>query len=247
MVLDEREDAYGAAIRDHHAGEESYEVIERDDGWIGISAGTDLYFSEYDAWSDSEQAAVARAEGRVLNVGCGVGRHALYLQERGREVVGIDVSPGAVEVSRDRGVDARPLDVADVRELDAEPFDTVLMLGNNFGLVGTRATAPSVLAGLAAVTTDDARLLAGTRDPYAADDPNHTTYHELNRERGRLGGALRIRTRYERRATPWFDYLLVAPEELREVVAPTPWAVAEILEPNRLNETGDYVAELRKA
>ena len=142
------------------------------------------------------------------------------------------MSPGTVEVSRDRGVDARPLDVAEVRELDAEPFETVVMFGNNFGLVGTRATAPRVLGGLAAVTTDD---------------PNHTTYHDLNRERGRLGGALRIRTRYERRATSWFDYLLVAPEELREVVAPTPWAVAEILEPNRLDETGDYVAELRKA
>ena len=232
MILDEREDAYGAAIRDHHAGEETVEIIERDDGWIGISAGTDLYFSEYDAWSDSERAAVARAEGRVLDVGCGAGRHALYLQERGHDVVGIDVSPGAVEVSRDRGVDARPLNVTDVRELDAEPFETVVMFGNNFGLVGTRATAPSILDGLAAVTTDD---------------PNHTTYHDLNRERGRLGGALRIRTRYERRAAPWFDYLLVAPEELREVVAPTPWGVAEILEPNRLDETGNYVAELRKA
>jgi SAM-dependent methyltransferase len=247
MVLDEREDAYGAAIRDHHAGEESYEVIERDDGWIGISAGTDLYFSEYDAWSDSEQAAVARAEGRVLDVGCGAGRHALYLQERGREVVGIDVSPGAVEVSRDRGVDARPLDVADVRELDAEPFETVVMFGNNFGLVGTRATAPRVLGGLAAVTTDDARLLAGTRDPYATDDPNHAAYHELNRERGRLGGALRIRTRYERRASPWFDYLVVSPAELRELLGPTAWELAAVVEPNGLDETGDYVAELRKA
>ena len=168
MILDEREDAYGAAIRDHHAGEETVEIIERDDGWIGISAGTDLYFSEYDAWSDSERAAVARAEGRVLDVGCGAGRHALYLQKRGHEVVGIDVSPGTVEVSRDRGVDARPLDVAEVRELDAEPFETVVMFGNNFGLVGTRATAPRVLGGLAAVTTDDARSVRDRRP-----EPHH--------------------------------------------------------------------------
>jgi SAM-dependent methyltransferase len=245
MVLDEREDAYGAAIRDHYAGEETYEIIERDDGWIGLSAGAAHYFSAYDEWSDRTRAAVERVEGRVLDVGCGAGRHALHLQERGHDVVGIDISPGAVEVSRDRGADARALDVADVRDLDDE-FDTVVMFGNNFGLVGTRATAPEILGGLAAVTTDDARLLAETRDPYVTDDPNHTAYHELNRERGRLGGALRIRTRYERRASPWFDYLMVAPDEMRELLEPTAWALAEVLEPNSLGSTGDYVAELRK-
>jgi SAM-dependent methyltransferase len=245
MVLDEREDAYGAAIRDHYAGEETYEIIERDDGWIGLSAGAAHYFSAYDEWSDRTRAAVERVEGRVLDVGCGAGRHALHLQERGHDVVGIDISPGAVEVSRDRGADARALDVADVRDLDDE-FDTVVMFGNNFGLVGTRATAPEILGGLAAVTTDDARLLAETRDPYVTDDPNHTAYHELNRERGRLGGALRIRTRYERRASPWFDYLMVAPDEMRELLEPTAWALAEVLEPNSLDSTGDYVAELRK-
>jgi SAM-dependent methyltransferase len=245
MVLDEREDAYGAAIRDHYAGEETYEIIERDDGWIGLSAGAAHYFSAYDEWSDCARAAVERAEGRVLDVGCGAGRVALHLQERGHDVVGIDISPGAVEVSRDRGADARALDVADVRDLDDE-FDTVVMFGNNFGLVGTRATAPEILGGLAAVTTDDARLLAETRDPYVTDDPNHTAYHELNRERGRLGGALRIRTRYERRASPWFDYLMVAPDEMRELLEPTAWALAEVLEPNSLDSSGDYVAELRK-
>lgn len=246
MVLDEREDAYGAAIRDHYEGEETYEVIERDDGWIGLSAGATLYFSEYDEWADRTRAAVERVQGRVLDVGCGAGRHALYLQEQGYEVVGIDVSPGAVEVSRDRGVDARALDVADVRDLDGE-FDTVVMFGNNFGLVGTRATAPEVLGGLAAVTTDDARILAETRDPYATDHPDHTDYHEFNRERGRLGGALRIRTRYGRRASPWFDYLMVSPDEMRELLGPTAWELAEVVEPNSLDSSGDYVAELRKA
>lgn len=245
-MLDDREDAYGAAIRDHHAGEETVEVVERDDGWIGVSAGTELYFAEYDEWGAAERAGIERAEGRVLDVGCGAGRVGLYLQARGHDVVGIDVSPGAVEVSRDRGLDTRGMDVADARELDGE-FDTVVMYGNNFGLVGTRATAPRILDGLAAVTTDDARLLAATRDPYATDESAHTDYHELNRKRGRLGGALRIRTRYGRRASPWFDYLMVSPAELREVLGPTGWTLHEVVEPNSLNESGDYVADIRKA
>lgn len=244
--MDPREDAYGEAIRAHHAGEESYEIVERDDGYVGPPGDPALYFSSPDEWAERERAAADRAEGRVLDVGCGAGRHALYLHDRGHEVVGIDASPGAVEVSRDRGVDARVCDVADVRDLDEKPFDTVFMGGNNFGLVGTRATAPRILGGLAAVTANDGRIVAETRDVHASDDPDHLAYHELNRERGRLPGALRIRVRQGLRATPWFDYLMVSPAEMREVVEPTPWHVAGVLEPDDLDDDGQYYAVLRK-
>ena len=184
--------------------------------------------------------------GAVLDVGCGAGRHALYLQEQGHEIVGIDTSPGAVEVSRDRGVDARKCDVADVRELEAGTFDTVVMGGNNFGLVRTRATAPRILSGLAAVTSDEACLLAETRDVHASEDPDHLAYHELNRQRGRLPDALRIRVRFKRHTSPWFDYLMVSPDEMRVVVDPTPWYVAEIIEPNELETSGQYYTVLQK-
>jgi SAM-dependent methyltransferase len=240
------EDAYGEAIRAHHAGEESFEIVERDDGYIGPPGDPELYFSMSDEWTPRERAAMDRAEGRVLDVGCGAGRHALYLQEQGHEVVGIDTSPGAVAVSRDRGVDARECDVADVRELEAGTFDTVVMGGNNFGLVGTRATAPGILGGLAAVTSDEACLLAETRDVHATEDPDHLAYYELNGERGRLPGALRIRVRFDRHATPWFDYLMVSPAEMHDVVEPTPWHVAEIIEPNEFDTSGQYYAALRR-
>lgn len=239
------DDAYGEALRAYHEGDESREIVERDDGLID-TGDVGLYFSTPDEWADRERAAMDRAAGRVLDVGCGAGRHGRYLQERGHQVVGIDSSPGAVAVSRDRGIDARECDVADIRDLDAEPFDTVVMGGNNFGLVGTRATASRILGGLAAVTTADARILAETRDPHGTDDPDHRAYHEFNTERGRLPGALRIRVRYGAHATPWFDYLMVSPEEMREVVEPSPWHVAEILEPDDRETTGQYYAELRK-
>ena len=190
-------DAFGEMLRDHHERGESYEIIERDDGWVGPSADGDLYFSEFEEWSELERWAMESVEGRVLDVGCGAGRHALYLQEQGHDVTGIDLSPGVVEVARDRGVeDVRRVDVADVTdEFDPATFDSVVMLGNNFGLVGTAERAPGILAGLATVATDDATLVAQTRDPLATDDEHHLGYHERNRERGRLPGALRTRVR----------------------------------------------------
>lgn len=237
-------DAYGHAIRDYHERGEGFELVERDDGWIGPSGGPASYFSDDDEWPKRERAAMEHVHGRVLDVGCGAGRHALYLQKEGHEVVGVDVSPNAIAVCRDRGVaDARELGIETVDELD-EAFDTVLMLGNNFGLVGTRDTAPERLDALASITTPDATVLAESRDPYATDDPDHLAYHALNEERGRLGGALRIRVRYKRYATDWFDYLLASQGEMDAVVSGTSWNIEEFIDGE--DEDPMFVGVLRK-
>lgn len=242
--MDADEDAYGRALRDCHEIGEGFEIVERDDGFVSPSGGPASYFAGPDEWPDAEREAVARAEGRVLDVGCGAGRHALYLQDRGHDVVGIDSSPGAVFVARERGVErVEERDVADVDSLEST-FDTVLLMGNNFGLVGTRDRAPNVLGGLADVTADGGRIIAESMDPHATDDPEHLAYHERNREHGRLPGALRIRVRYKTAATDWFEYLLVSPEEMRTVVADTPWRVADVVEIG--NDRGSYVAVLER-
>jgi hypothetical protein len=84
--------------------------------------------------------------------------------------------------------------------------------------------------------------VAETRDVYTTDDPGHLAYQAHNRERGRLSGQIRIRVRFRDLATPWFDYLMVSPDELRELAEPAGWTVGRILDSD-----DTYVAVLEKA
>lgn len=72
--------------------------------------------------------------GRVLDVGCGTGEHALMAAGRGLQATGIDAAPTAIRLAREkatrRSLDVR-FEVWDALELPAfgEQFDTVLDCG----------------------------------------------------------------------------------------------------------------------
>jgi 2-polyprenyl-3-methyl-5-hydroxy-6-metoxy-1,4-benzoquinol methylase len=103
-ILSPMEDAYGQELLAHYNGKRGFEVVERDDGYFDVSFGPELYFSNYEQWSRMEKEAVKFVKGRVLDIGCGAGRHSLYLQEKGFDVFGIDNSPLAVKVCKLRGL-----------------------------------------------------------------------------------------------------------------------------------------------
>jgi|SRR5262245_361158 len=216
-------DAFGQMLLD---GSHS-ELVERNDRFI--SASTLNYFAPVRRWDTVERRALRWVRGRVLDVGVGAGRVALELQARGREVVAIDVSPGAVQVARRRGAkDVRLLAFEDVDE-SLGRFNTVVMFGNNFGLFGSPAKARRLLRRLRPFVD---RIVAASNDPYSTHDPAHRAYQEGNRARGRMSGQLRLRVRYRDLVGPWFDYLIVSPNEMAGLVEGTGWTIRRLIRGN---------------
>jgi len=239
--LKPKEDAFGQKLWAAYKGEEVFEIVERDDGLINAMkiAG---YFSDYEDWSPIEQEAMRLVKGRVLDIGCGAGRHSLYLQKNGFDVLGIDISPLAIKVCKARGLKkANVMSIEDVDFLQ-DSFDTIIMMGNNFSLFGSFEKAKSLLRKFHKMTSENALIIATTRNPYKTDNPVHLEYHKSNKRKGRMSGQVRLRSRFRQYIGRWFDYLLVSEEEMKEILLDTGWEVREFLDSGNSN----YLAIIEK-
>ena len=95
----------------------------------------DQLFRTFDEMPVLEQKALELAQGKILDCGAGSGCHALALQDMGKEVEAIDISPRSVEVMQKRGIQhAYCVNLFDDNFLHR--YDTILMLMNGSGIIG---------------------------------------------------------------------------------------------------------------
>jgi SAM-dependent methyltransferase len=237
------EDAYGQEIWSYFNGKKGFEIVEREDGYFDVSSGAPMYFSGHDDWSEHHKRAIEFAKGRVLDIGCGAGRHSIYLQNKGLDVTGIDNSPLAIRVCKLRGLKkTRVMSIAEISRFKPCSFDTILMLGNNFGLFGSFSIARLLLKKLCKITSSNAMIVAESNDPYKTENPFHLRYQKANRRRGRMSGQMRIRIRYMKYVGKWFDYLIVSKEEMNEILKGTQWKVMKFID----STSSPYAAIIQK-
>ena len=219
-------DLFGRALCDWAAGGTKAEILERDDGFRDVGAGHELYLAPYRRWPASERRALRHVRGRVVDVGCGAGRVALYLQDRGHDVVALDASAGAVSVARRRGVAEAWCTGVDALAPRLGAFGTVVLFGNNLGLFATPARLAATLRRWAATAAPGTRILAQSTNPYAGGAPGLTrAYYFANRRRGRLGGQVRLRLHYDGSVGPFFGWLFLSRRELADLAGRSGWRI----------------------
>ncbi|MEO1033125.1 MAG: class I SAM-dependent methyltransferase [Bacteroidota bacterium] len=154
-------DIFGKALLDYQNGNYSEDIVT----WTNISDKDVLplpyLFRPYSEMPQLEQQALSLCKGKILDVGCGAGSHALWLQNNGFKVKAIDSSKGAVEVAKKRGV----LEV-ELRSLLEETgsFDTVLLLMNGTGIFQTLSQVSKHLIHLKSLLRPNGQILIDSSD-----------------------------------------------------------------------------------
>jgi len=224
-------DPFGKALMAYLDGGTAVHEIERDDGWIE-SSETSWYYKPYEDWPKGEKEVAGHAQGKVLEVGCGGGRISKHLESQGHEVIGIDISPLALEAARRYG--ASDCRLMDVRHLDFpdDYFDTASLLGNGLGLGGDVDASRQVLTNLSRVVRPGGMLLASSINATNTENTAHLAYHAMNRARGKPAGLVRLRVNFEDEKGEWFDLLFLELHEIELIVEGTGWELVKLVMPD---------------
>jgi SAM-dependent methyltransferase len=134
-ILTKDKDPMGAAIAEYHRTGRAGKLIVHSPQFDDDEIPVKTLFRKFAQMPALEKETLKMAGGRILDVGGGSGCHSLALQEMGKEVCAIDISPLSVETMQERGVkDARLVNLFDPSLTDT--FDTILMLMNGSGIIG---------------------------------------------------------------------------------------------------------------
>ena len=134
-LLTPNKDPMGAAIADFYTKGKAAKLRVLSSQFDEDEIPVEQLFRTFDEMPALEQEALRLASGKILDCGAGSGCHALALQDMGKEVEAIDISPRSVEVMQKRGVkQAYCVNLFD--EYYLQIFDTILMLMIGSGIIG---------------------------------------------------------------------------------------------------------------
>ena len=155
-------DLFGKAILDFQTNNSPEDLVTETNISEADDMSVDYLFRSFNEMPKLEKKALQLCKGKVLDVGCGAGSHALHLQEKGFDVNAIDISANAIKACQLRGLEKAR--VQNVLDIENEKFDTIILLMNGTGIFGTLAETSKYLQKLKSLLNSNGQILIDSSD-----------------------------------------------------------------------------------
>ncbi|TDS16180.1 class I SAM-dependent methyltransferase [Sphingobacterium paludis] len=226
-------DVYGEALYDFHKLNMLQEPLLLHSSYGDIEEmPIEVFFREQEDFPELEHIALALCDGHVLDVGAGVGSHALFLQNKGFNVEAIEYSPTAAQIMTERGV--QQIIQGDFFELRDKCYDTLLFLMNGIGLAGTLEGLRHLLRHAKTLLSDKGQLLFDSSDiAYLYDE------YKIQKPDYYLG-EIEFQYAYKGTFGKPFRWLYIDQQELIRIAREENWVVQILFE----DDSDQYLARM---
>ena len=235
--MNSKMDPMGRAIADYHKSNKASKLRVLSPMFEEDEIPLTTLFRSYDSMPEIERRALDMAKGKVLDVGAGAGCHSLVLQEKGLDVTAIDISPLSVETMKERGV--KKVQEQNFFTMEGQ-YDTILMLMNGIGIVGTLKRLPEFFKQLDKILAPRGQVLCDSSDisyVFETEDgiielPDDMTYY----------GEHSFRMQYKDTIGEPFYWLYIDADTLKEKAGRNGYTVEVVAEGDHY----DYLARIIK-
>jgi hypothetical protein len=173
---------------------------------------------------------IDQARGKTMDLGAGCGSHSLLLQEKDLDVVAIEISPGAAEIAGRRGV--YNIINEDFRNYHQDKFDTITMVMNGIGIVGSLNGLTTSLKKFKTMLNPGGQLLFDTTD---------ISYLDRKTTLGEYFGEVSFQFEYKGIKGEWFNWLYLDIATLKSICKSSGWKMQIIYQ----DEEDHFVVKLQ--
>lgn len=227
-------DVFGKALWDYYEGRHVSTL------WLYNTYGepeempVDIFFRDYEDMPGMEKLALRHCSGKTLDVGAGVGSHALLLQRQHVDVTALEISSDACEIMRARGV--RKVVNANFFDFNQGSFDTILLLMNGIGLCSSLSNLEIFLRHARQLLNPGGRLI------FDSSDLSYL-YQSQPFPKDHYYGEIGYQYEYKGESGEWFQWLYVDQHTLREIAEEEGWHCELLL----MESTDQFLMKLTPA
>jgi len=230
---------FSQALLAYHNGDFSAELLIRRDDGFQDRVPASVFFDESE-FSSLDHKALDLCVGRILDVGAAAGRHSLSLVRSGMNVTSMDILPEMESILRDRG--AEQVVISDIMAFSQNQFDTLLMLMNGIGMVGTIEGLRKFLRHAHRIVTPEGQILCDSVDVSVTSNPIHVAYRNQNADREIPLGQQTLTIEYDGISGKPFNWIHIDFESLVKISRTEGWN-SELIDQD---DGGHFLSRLTK-